>query len=159
MKKDDTEIVVALIDGNEQFLQVLVETGMSWWVSSVAFCAAVVVAVWMNRDSVAEIYSTHRLAYHGFMSLVLGFFVSIVGYGLWMIRSVFGIRDQLTVLIQDADINIPYPYFEFTSIWVSFLIGTSSFIILCVIWAILWASISKYLNDRHSGSISPLNEA
>lgn len=150
MENHDADILIALIEGNQQFLQTLVETGMSWWVSSVAFCAAVVVAIWLNRDNVMELYAKHRLAYQVFMSLVLIFLLSVVGYGLWMIRSVLGIKEQLAGLIEGAEANLHYSYFEFTSIGVAFVIGTTSFMILSVIWVVVWVAVSKYLADKQA---------
>lgn len=148
MESADINVLVALIEGNEQYLQMLVDSGMSWWVSSVAFCAAVVVAVWLYRDNVAELYSSHRASYRLFMSFVLVFFLSVVGYGLWMIRSVIGLRDQLTVLLAATNADIEYSYFEFTSLKISFVIGTSSFIILCLIWIVVWIAVSKDLQKN-----------
>jgi len=37
VENDGTDILFALIEGNEQFLQMLVDSGMGWWVSTVAF--------------------------------------------------------------------------------------------------------------------------
>ena len=159
MEKDDIEILVALIEGNEQFLQMLVDSGMSWWVSSVAFCAAVVVAVWMNRDSVVDLYASHKIAYQAFMSLVLMFFLSVDGYGAWLLRSVIGIKDQLFSLMTIADSGFEYAYFEFTSIRVAFTIGTSSFVILSIIWIVAWIAVSKYLADKQAESTSRSNDA
>lgn len=69
------------------------------------------------------------------MSLVLMFFLSVAGYGLWTIRSVLGSKEQLTGLIESAAASFQYAYFEFMSITVAFGIGTSSFINLSVIGA------------------------
>ena len=104
----------------------------------------------MNRDSVVELYASHKLAYQAFMSLVLMFFLTVVGYGLWMIRSVLGIKGQLFGLMEVADTNFDYSYFEFTSISVAFVIGTSSFVILSVIWIVVWAVVSKYLSEKQA---------
>ncbi len=147
MNQENIDVIVALIGSKEQFLQILLETGMSWWVSSVAFCAAIVVAIWINKEHLMDLHATRTGFYNLFMGLVFLFFLSIVIYGFWMIKSVLALRAELAALIEQAGASRGYSGFEFTSTWVGFLIGNSSFIILSAIWLVVWISLNAHF--RH----------
>lgn len=153
MNRANIDVTVALIESKEQFLQMLLETGMSWWVSSVAFCAAIVVAIWINKEHLLDLHATKAGFYNLFMGLVFLFIISIVIYGFWMIRSVLALRTELAELIEQAGLSGGYSGFEFTSTWVGFLIGNTSFIILSAIWLVVWISLNAHFrHEKESGN-------
>lgn len=136
---DELLILSALLKLKLNTLNIYAIVGMTWWVSSVAFCGTIIGGAWLKR---AEFRQFKFLKPLGFL---LGFFFSsIVFFGIWMIIGIQQLRYEVDAI--QAALKIPDNLsgnFEFTCIQVGYGVGTTSFAIILYVWFVLWRTISK----------------
>lgn len=125
------------------FLEVVANTSMTWWVSSVVFCSTVIGIIWLYKSDVFKLPS--RL--FSFLGITLHlFFLSVVIYGLLVIYRVIKIEEDINRIINllgFAELKFNQ---DIISLKCSILMGTTSFFL---IW-ILWFGISRYLKRNYN---------
>jgi hypothetical protein len=114
------------------FLNTAAASSMTWWVSSVVFCGAILAGVWLNRHKLE--HRTHRLI---LFVVVFCFFVSIIAYGILMMIYTCKLGPEISQLATPA--GLPSDFFRrelrtfhFAMIW-----GTLSFVLIAIVWCIM----------------------
>lgn len=115
----------------------LQSTGMSWWASSVVFCASIIGAIWYHRERLAPQKVMKSL------EITIGvFFITIIGYGLVLAYHCMALRaDVLSLAPGNPEIQMFGKEFVITMI--AYLAATSSFILITISWFILLRYIKK----------------
>lgn len=125
-----------LLEQKLQLLNTIANVGMLWWVSSVVFCGSILGAIWINRHEVAG------APFFGWLSVLLGvFFFSIVLFGVCMIIATGAIRYEVESIIEAVDLAKHSRHVGFLTVQIGYAIGTTSFLIVTIIWALLWKTI------------------
>lgn len=135
--------LLVLLDKKIEFLNTYAEVSMLWWVSSVVFCAAIIGAVWRFRDDLTKVES--RFALHFFALTVAVFFASIVIYGIFTVSFSRTLRAEVVSILDELGVA-PYRIFEYKAFGILGGIGTTSFVLVLVIWLGLW----RWLARKHA---------
>lgn len=135
-------------------LHSLQSTGMSWWVSSVVFCASIIGAVWYHRKQLAshpEVMKSLRFAI-GF------FFITVIAYGVVLAVHCMAMRADVLSL-KGSDVKMFGKEFVVTTIAYAF--GTTSFILIAISWFTLLRHMKTYQDKSTDpkGKVAPVDKA
>ena len=139
MDKDQTALAV-LLEKKIDFLSTYAEVSMLWWVSSVVFCAAIIAGVWRYRQELLTLEK--RLTLHLFALTVAVFFASIVAYGVISVWFSTILRAEVISIIDDLGIG-SYGIFEYRVFGILAGIGTTSFVLILLIWLGVWVTLVR----------------
>ena len=131
--------LLVLLGSKYEFLSVYANLSMLWWVSSIVFCASVIAAVWRFQS---EIFNMPRLYINILFFVGSVFFITIVAYGSlavffvkWMEQEILYVAERLSI----ADVT----FFEYTAFRILVLLGTTSFILVLILWIALWLHFAR----------------
>ena len=132
------EVYKILLEKKFELLNVIAITGMTWWVSSIVFCGTALGIIWTKRSDIIN------APFFGWLSLLLGvFFTSIVFFGVWMMFIVSELEIEVINIMHVLKIKEDVSNIGFTALWGGYLIGSTSFTIVTILWALMWNSIKK----------------
>lgn len=116
-------------------LHSLQSTGMTWWASSVVFCASVIAAVWNQRKTLV------KRGFINWLGFAIGFFfISIVSYGAILTVHCLKLRSDVKYSGLAGAENFLQ---EFMITAIAYAIATTSFIIVTVSWFMLVHKLKK----------------
>jgi hypothetical protein len=130
----ETAKVQKIIDGKIAIGQSIISAAMTWWVSSVVFCASVVAATWLRRADVHALSFAVRALFCG---VVLVFFVSVVAFGVLTYRTFRRLArevGELRTSLGTADKGKIERAWEFDFAATATGVGTTSFLLITLIW-------------------------
>jgi hypothetical protein len=134
----ESEIVLALIDKKIQLLNAIANTSMLWWVSATVFCATLLGGIWRFHDQIESAPFRRPLGY-----LLYFFLISVVLYGcLVTVVTAFEWRD-VQRLLDSLGANRSLFNTEFAWILIGVPVGTSSFVIILLVWHGMWRSMNR----------------
>ena len=132
----ESEVVLALLDKKIQLLNTIANTSMLWWVSATVFCATLLGGIWRFHDQIESAPFKRPLGF-----LLYFFFISVVLYGcLVTIVTAFELRD-VQRLLASLGVNRSLFNTEFLWILIGLPVGTSSFIVMLLVWHGIWRSL------------------
>ena len=115
-------------------LQLVATLCMSWWISSVAFCATILAAVWLQREQIVK--SGILLP----LGLILSvFFAGVFIFGVVMLRYRRRLREEMSKLAAGDEVNFSNELSTFR--W-AMAIGTGSFFFILLVWLFFWCLLS-----------------
>jgi len=110
-------------------LVMLGHVGMLWWVSSTVLCIAIISHTMNYNNKTKAIFHTK-----GICALIGVFFLSIIGYGLYMSKEILVLKEVLITFF-DYDCLTTCPIGPlFSVVCTGYLIGTSSFVLMLIGW-------------------------
>jgi|LakMenE18May11ns_1017448.scaffolds.fasta_scaffold9874352_2 hypothetical protein len=121
-----------------ELLSTIANTSMLWWVSSVVFCASLLGTIWAQKTEIKSLPFRKSLSF-----LLYSFFTSIVLYGVLV--TVITALEFRNIKFLLKELNVPSNLFDANYMWllVGMPIGTSSFILVLVVWNFLWRSVQR----------------
>ena len=130
------EILKLLLERNFIFVEQIASTTMTWWVSSIVFCATILGLSWWHRD---------RLALLPFLHIVCGviflFLLSFPAYAFLIWHGVDMFESEIKLLLASAKaINHLPPSFQVIKIAV--LMGALCFCGCLVLWILVWHDLA-----------------
>ena len=127
-------IISILLEKNLEFLLLMGSAGMLWWVSGTSFCLALFKTLYPVRDTIRD--RTLFLAIGIYVSILIA---SMLGYGLSMAYLTNKLYLETNSLLLNIDISLGYyARLMFRIIHVSFIVGSSSFILFLLVWLHSW---------------------
>ena len=118
-----------ILEGYFNMLIMIGHIGMLWWVSTSVMCIALIKHTMNYNQKHYKLFYTK-----GICALICLFFLSIIGYGLYMAKSVIVLKEKFLFIIgYDNFIECPIDPI-FSIICAGYLIGTSSFVLALVAW-------------------------
>lgn len=136
---DQTQILVKLLELKINTLNVYATTGMTWWVSSIVFCATIIGAAWIKKDELEEFPLFNLLGW--FLTF---FFFSIVLFGIWAIISIQRLSNEVNsiqaALQLSPELSSDSTFYTYQ---VAYGLGTISFGVVLVIWVRFWKHIAE----------------
>ena len=124
-------------------LDLMANTSMLWWVSSIVFCATIIATVYTHRAELCKLPHIHWVCL-----LITLFFLTFPAYGCWIIYSSQQIQSELMVLLKEVKRDAVGLH-EFKVLRVGLCFGMINFILIFCAWGWLWYLIGK---ERGNGS-------
>jgi hypothetical protein len=143
---DPLSVTEDLLKARYEFLNTATAALMTWWVSSVAFSAALISQVWSKRDRFTSVATVWWV-----MVLGTSLFGSIVTFGFGSVVYVNKLQEDTRGMIVSLQSGARPSLLEFVWLRFSILAGTSSFILAMLAWLALCYSILKRLTYRVQG--------
>ena len=135
-------IAEQMIQGKIALGQTIITAAMTWWVSSVVFCASIIAGTWLKR---ADIYQLRTVARLLFCVIVFLFFVSVVAFGILTYRAFRRLGreiGELRAFLKKSTMSSERAW-EFDFAATATALGTSSFILIALTWFGISAQIIK----------------
>lgn len=140
------EVCKLLLSEKYRTLHTYFTTGMTWWVSAVVFSGSILIGTWANNGKVVQLAVSNPFVSHVIFCLVTLFFATVIGYGGWCIHSLEKLKTSVSEIIasisRDSAVKHTVTIPEFTLISVAYVIGTSSFVLILVIWLVTWIKLT-----------------
>jgi len=134
----EAQILNTLLEQKLELLNTIANVGMTWWVSSIVFCGSALGAIWLKRHEIAA------APFFGWLGLFLGvFFVSIVLFGVWMVIATSILQSETNAILEALKIVKHKNHIGFLAVQLGYALGTTSFIIVTIIWVVMWRTISN----------------
>src|SRR6185437_6004445 len=136
-----------ILDAKVAFGQSIISAAITWWVSSVVFCAAILGGTWAKRAEVLELHKEKlplRLTYfHGFFGLITFFFCTIVVFGVIVIRIFCSLERGIELLEAQMSSSLHASLAspvgpEFKAAACATAVGTFSFVLILIAWGFMW---------------------
>lgn len=133
----DHEIPKFLIEQKMHIYQTVGNVSMTWWASSILFCASILASVWLKRDLISA------LPYFGLLGGVLAtFFLSLVVFGVCLYVYACDLQSDLEVSLRKIHASSRSFDPELDLLKRGILDATSSFILIAGAWLVLWRSLA-----------------
>lgn len=134
---DEKKYLELFITHKFSMLDLLANTSMLWWVSSIVFCATIIAAVFTHKEKLCKLPHIHFACF-----LVTLFFLTFPAYGFWIIYCSNQIQSELLLLLKEANRDTVGLY-EFETLRGGLLFGMINFILVFLAWCWLWNLIRK----------------
>lgn len=129
IKYEDTEETRFLLGQKLAFANTVSQVSMTWWVSSVVFCASILAAVWLKRADLIESGIFYPLGI-----FLCFFFAGVVIFGAQITwHYLRDLRQDLSNLPKKADGEAFFST-ELKTFKRSMFIGTASFFLILIVW-------------------------
>jgi uncharacterized membrane protein YgdD (TMEM256/DUF423 family) len=142
--KMNDEIVKILIQEKLSFLNTVANSYMLWWVSSILFCGSVLSTVWVKQKDILKIKNK---GIDIFFNIANFLFILIIGFGIFGVIGLSKVKSEYDLLIESIGIPMDVTNFEFPSIQIGIIMGTTSFFFVLIIWNLI------YLHLRNSNKV------
>lgn len=139
MEESSVALMQFFIEQKMESLRSIQSTGMLWWASSVVFCSSLVGTVWYHREKLASLPILTSLG-----KAINFFLFTVIGFGILMVIKCMHLRSEILTHPNASNypkVNSFSTDFEYTAI--SYLIATSSFILIFICWFKLLRYIRK----------------
>jgi len=149
------EPISILLNQEFNLLNTIANVGMTWWVSSIVFCGSALGGIWVKRPEVI------KMSHFGLLGFFLGvFFGSIVLFGVLMIYATVKLQTEIELLQSELNIMGHIDHVGFIAIKYGYALGTTSFILVLLIWILMWRDLYKehklYLSNSFNKSFKPM---
>jgi hypothetical protein len=121
------------------YVNTIAHVCMTWWVSSVVFCASILAGVWLKRTELVESGMIHLLG-----AVLTIFFASIVIFG-GLVRWLYLPNLHKEISDFSGITNGTRKNFfstELSAFKKSMVLGTGSFFLILLVWIALWIGLS-----------------
>lgn len=152
-------LVQNMISGNSAYLSTFTDMAILWWVSSTVFCGGIIGTVFARRSEIRILPTKHRSMLFYCVTLL---FLTIIFYGFYCCYSMSVLKydtERLILIIfniSSIQEEINFSLVAYDIFIVGCAIGTSSFVLVLVVWICLWFLIAKSTGHDHQPSISGL---
>lgn len=136
----EQEVLSILLQHKLDMLDTTANTSMLWWVSSVVFCGYALSASWYYRDEFVKVPRMKLL----FLFMTF-FFISIVAYGCYICYGIWALYNETSYLVTKLGVRENL-LFEFKGTLSAVAIGTTSFVVVLILWILFWNHMRKEQN-------------
>lgn len=131
---NEFETIKLLLDHKFKFIEIVANTSMTWWVSSVAFCATIVgIALW-RREAIQELPNRYLIPLGAIIHI---FFISVILYGLLVINRVVHLKNDISLLVGELGFKSINYDAELDGVKWAVTNGTSSFFFIWLAWLLV----------------------
>jgi len=128
-----------LLDYKYQIMNSIAANTITWWVSAVVFCSTIVVGAWIQKDQLK------RFPLFRYAGLIITVFLfTVVLFGCWVVYGLQRLHEEVDALQAafglDAALSTD---FTFVTYQIAIVVGTTSFVMLLVMWVRLWLFIAR----------------
>lgn len=131
---ENNDDIKFLLEQKLKFVEIIANTSMTWWVSSVVFCGTIIgFAIW-KLNALEELSKI----FLGLLCFVIHlFFLSVVVYGLIIRNRVTHLKKDISILVNELNCESITFNNEMKGVKWALTNGTSSFVLIWVSWVII----------------------
>ena len=134
MDQQTFNLTQMLIEQHIEYLIMLGQMGMLWWVSATVLSFKIIVNMYQNKEK--YFVDKIRIPIGIFIS---SFFMSIIIFGINESYYILKLENETRRLLQSINSFKEYEIsVMFFSTLINFLIGSTSFVFFLIIWLVLW---------------------
>lgn len=154
MQSSSIEMLKFLIEQKISVMNTLAQVCMIWWVSGTAFCGSILAWIWTKRK---ELKHAQYLTVLG--SVLFVFFLTILGFGGLLVWYTVQLETELGTTLSQLPAGNNWPTFmlEVTVFRYGMLIGSSSFILLLIVWLFMWRRLHNTRTRRRRTPTQAVN--
>lgn len=138
---ENLETLRQLIDLKISIMNTFIQVCMIWWVSGTAFCGSILGWIWTKRSELkhAQYLPVLGTVLTVFFLTILMFGSLIICYTIQLEAGLGNLLSQLTPGNNELAFVLEVTIFKF-----GMVIGSSSFLLMLVVWIIMWAKLHSH---------------